>query len=158
MDEYDPTIEDSYRKSCVIDGEVAFLDILDTSGLEIFSAMREQWMRIGAGFIIVYSITDRESFEEVEVFTDQILRIKNKKTFPMILVGNKLDREHERVVSKEEGLNLAAKLGCPFKELSAKSEIDVHQMFYAVVREIRTSNKLVATYSQQKKEDACILM
>jgi GTPase KRas len=58
--EYDPTIEDSYRKQSVIDDEVALLDVLDTAGQEEYSAMREQYMRTGEGFLLVYSITDRK--------------------------------------------------------------------------------------------------
>jgi len=78
VDEYDPTIEgaslespapaeaaDSYRKQCVIDEEVALLDVLDTAGQEEYSAMREQYMRTGEGFLLVYSITSRNSFEEM---------------------------------------------------------------------------------------------
>ncbi len=60
MTEYDPTIEDSYRKQSVIDDEVALLDVLDTAGQEEYSAMREQYMRTGEGFLLVYSITDRK--------------------------------------------------------------------------------------------------
>lgn len=47
VDEYDPTIEDSYRKQVVIDDKVSILDILDTAGQEEYSAMREQYMRTG---------------------------------------------------------------------------------------------------------------
>jgi GTPase KRas len=78
VDEYDPTIEDSYRKQCVIDDEVALLDILDTAGQEEYSAMREQYMRTGEGFLLVYSITDQSSFEEIQSFCQQILRVKDK--------------------------------------------------------------------------------
>ena len=78
VDEYDPTIEDSYRKQCVIDGETALLDVLDTAGQEEYSAMREQYMRSGEGFLLVYSITSRSSFEEVQTFFQQILRVKGK--------------------------------------------------------------------------------
>ena len=63
VDEYDPTIEDSYRKQCPIDSEPALLDVLDTAGQEEYSAMREQYMRTGEGFLLVYSITSRNSFE-----------------------------------------------------------------------------------------------
>lgn len=62
VDEYDPTIEDSYRKQCVIDDEVALLDILDTAGQEEYSAMREQYMRTGEGFLLVYAITDKSRY------------------------------------------------------------------------------------------------
>ena len=56
---------DSYRKQCVIDDEVALLDVLDTAGQEEYSAMREQYMRTGEGFLLIYSITSRQSFEEI---------------------------------------------------------------------------------------------
>ncbi|KAG1318751.1 hypothetical protein G6F62_012187 [Rhizopus arrhizus] len=88
VDEYDPTIEDSYRKQCVIDEETALLDVLDTAGQEEYSAMREQYMRNGEGFILVYSITSRLSFEEVNTFYQQIRRVKDRDFFPMILVAN----------------------------------------------------------------------
>lgn len=67
--DYDPTIEDSYTKQCVIDDRVAKLDILDTAGQEEFSAMREQYMRSGEGFLLVFAFTDRASFDEVSVET-----------------------------------------------------------------------------------------
>jgi GTPase KRas protein len=92
---------DSYRKQCVIDDEVALLDVLDTAGQEEYSAMREQYMRTGEGFLLVYSITSRQSFEEIITFQQQILRVKDKDYFPMIVVGNKCDLESEREVSTE---------------------------------------------------------
>jgi GTPase KRas protein len=101
VDEYDPTIEDSYRKQCVIDDEVALLDVLDTAGQEEYSAMREQYMRTGEGFLLVYSITSRQSFEEITTFQQQILRVKDKDYFPMVVVGNKCDLESDRDVSRQ---------------------------------------------------------
>jgi GTPase KRas len=92
---------DSYRKQCVIDDEVALLDVLDTAGQEEYSAMREQYMLTGEGFLLVYSITSRQSFEEIMIFQQQILRVKDKDYFPIIVVGNKCDLESERQVSTE---------------------------------------------------------
>jgi GTPase KRas protein len=63
--------------------------------------MREQYMRTGEGFLLVYSITSRQSFEEIMTFQQQILRVKDKDYFPIIVVGNKCDLEHERQVSKQ---------------------------------------------------------
>ena len=100
---------DSYRKQCVIDEEVALLDVLDTAGQEEYSAMREQYMRTGEGFLLVYSITSRQSFEEIVTFQQQILRVKDKDYFPIIVVGNKCDLEHERQVSTE-GMSLCIML------------------------------------------------
>lgn len=53
LDEYDPTIEDSYRKQVAIDDDTCVLDILDTAGQEEYSAMQDQYMRTGQGFIMV---------------------------------------------------------------------------------------------------------
>jgi GTPase KRas protein len=60
--------------------------------------MREHYMRPGEGFLLVYSITDRSSFQELEVFYEQILRVKDKDFFPMIVVGTKCDLEYDRQV------------------------------------------------------------
>ena len=99
------TFTDSYRKQCVIDDEVALLDVLDTAGQEEYSAMREQYMRTGEGFLLVYSITSRQSFEEIQQFQQQILRVKDRDYFPIIIVGNKCDLEAEREVTKQGRLN-----------------------------------------------------
>lgn len=92
---------DSYRKQVVIDDEMALADVLDTAGQEEYSAMREQYMRTGEGFILVYSITSRDSFDEMKTFHKQILQVKKENSWPMILVGNKNDLSTERQVSTE---------------------------------------------------------
>ena len=56
-------------------------------------------MRSGEGFLLVFSLTDRNSFEEIFKFHKQILRVKDRDEFPMMLVANKCDLEHQRVVS-----------------------------------------------------------
>lgn len=60
--------------------------------------MREQYMRTGEGFLLVYSITSRNSFEEISTFHQQILRVKDQDSFPVIVVANKSDLEYERQV------------------------------------------------------------
>eukprot|EP00486_Rosalina_sp_Unknown_P012608 CAMPEP_0201591918 /NCGR_PEP_ID=MMETSP0190_2-20130828/189956_1 /ASSEMBLY_ACC=CAM_ASM_000263 /TAXON_ID=37353 /ORGANISM="Rosalina sp." /LENGTH=145 /DNA_ID=CAMNT_0048050453 /DNA_START=73 /DNA_END=507 /DNA_ORIENTATION=+ len=110
LDEYDPTIEDSYRKQVQIDGQPALLDILDTAGQEEFSSMQDQWMREGKGFLLVYSITSRQTFDEVAMLRDKILRTKDDDTgteVPICLAGNKCDLEESRQVPTSEGQELA---------------------------------------------------
>jgi len=140
IDEYDPTIEDSYRKQVTIDEETCLLDILDTAGQEEYSAMRDQYMRTGQGFLCVFAITSRSSFDEINAFREQILRVKDADTVPMVLVGNKADLEAERQVTKVEGQDLAKSYGCPFFESSAKTRVNVEEGFYQLVREIRKAS------------------
>lgn len=140
VDEYDPTIEDSYRKQCTIDKEQLLLDVLDTAGQEEYSAMREQYMRTGEGFLLVYSINSRNSLDELTSFYEQILRVKDTDYVPVIVVGNKCDLESERQVSYEEGLALAKSFNSEFLETSAKQRINVEESFYGLVRTIRDEN------------------
>merc|ERR1719364_674433 len=99
--------------------------------------MRDQYMRTGQGFLCVYSITSKGTFEEIANFREQILRVKDADKVPMVIVGNKLDLDAERVVSQQEGKELAASFGCPWMETSAKARIRVEDAFFELVREIR---------------------
>ncbi|KAB8346170.1 hypothetical protein FH972_023215 [Carpinus fangiana] len=156
VETYDPTIEDSYRKQVVIDKQSCMLEVLDTAGQEEYTALRDQWIRDGEGFVLVYSITSRASFSRIQRFHSQIQRVKESAasssptlanaggrgsagdgTTPVMLVGNKCDRVTEREVSYQEGAALAKQLGCDFLEASAKSCVNVERAFYDVVRSLR---------------------
>eukprot|EP00298_Acanthocystis_sp_HF-20_P002433 c12847_g1_i2.p1 GENE.c12847_g1_i2~~c12847_g1_i2.p1 ORF type:complete len:187 (+),score=81.98 c12847_g1_i2:93-653(+) len=158
IEEYDPTIEDSYRKQVTIDGEPCLLDILDTAGQEDYSAMRDQYMRTGQGFLAVYSITSRTSFEEVASCREQILRAKDQDKVPMVIVGNKVDLEKDRVVSTVEGRDLAKSFGVPFLETSAKARINVEECFYDLVRQIRQANQAAGGQTPSSKKRGCLLL
>uniref|UniRef100_A0A8C4TNI3 small monomeric GTPase n=1 Tax=Erpetoichthys calabaricus TaxID=27687 RepID=A0A8C4TNI3_ERPCA len=136
VDEYDPTIEDSYRKQVVIDGETCLLDILDTAGQEEYSAMRDQYMRTGEGFLCVFAINNLKSFEDVHLYRSQINRVKDSDDVPMVLVGNKCDLP-SRTVETKPAQELAKSYGIPFVETSAKTRQGVEDAFYTLVREIR---------------------
>jgi GTPase KRas protein len=123
--------------------------------------MGDQYMLTGEGFLLVYSITSRLSFDEVSLFHQQILRVKDQDWFPIIMVANKCDLEFEREVSRNgesptlclrihtrthphliEGRNMAQQFGCQFIETSAKHRINVDEAFTDLVREIRRYNKV----------------
>lgn len=160
IEEYDPTIEDSYRKQVTIDGDPCLLDILDTAGQEEYSAMRDQYMRTGQGFLAVYSIVSRSSFDEIASFREQILRVKDKDVVPLVIVGNKVDLDAEgRQVTTMEGRELAKSFSVPFMETSAKARINVEDAFYELVREIRRDregNNGGAT--TKKKRSKCMIL
>ncbi|KAI9805243.1 MAG: Ras GTPase ras2 [Piccolia ochrophora] len=141
------------------------LEVLDTAGQEEYTALRDQWIRDGEGFVLVYSITSRSSFSRIKKFHQQIQRVKESSSavspslgysggyggpgvhvplsspsggpVPVMLVGNKSDRQTEREVSTQEGYGLARELGCEFVEASAKNCIHVEKAFYDVVRRLR---------------------
>ncbi|XP_003381381.1 Ras protein let-60 [Trichinella spiralis] len=142
VEEYDPTIEDSYRKQVVIDGETCLLDILDTAGQEEYSAMRDQYMRTGEGFLLVFAVNESKSFENIGSYREQIKRVKDSEEVPMVLVGNKCDLP-QRAVDMRVVQETAKSYGIPFIETSAKTRMGVDDAFYTLVREIR---KYVCVY------------
>lgn len=110
-----------------------YLTVLDTAGQEEFSAMREQYMRKGDGFLLVYSVTDKQSYENIMNFYTQILRVKDRDVYPMLLVANKVDLVHLRKVTEEQGRELAHRLGIPYIETSAKDPpLNVDAAFHEV--------------------------
>ncbi|MPC92740.1 Ras-related protein M-Ras [Portunus trituberculatus] len=107
--------------------------VLDTAGQEEFSAMREQYMRKGDGFMLVYSVTDKQSYENIPHFYTQILRVKDRDSYPMLLVANKVDLVHLRQVSEEMGRDLAQRLSISYIETSAKDPpLNVDKAFHEV--------------------------
>ncbi|OSX67772.1 hypothetical protein POSPLADRAFT_1038168 [Postia placenta MAD-698-R-SB12] len=140
VETYDPTIEDAYRKQLVVDKRMCFVEVIDTAGQEEYATLRDQWVREGQGFILVYSIASRATFERLDVFRQAMLKVKRQKPVFM-LVGNKCDKQYEREVSREEGAALARNFGCDFLETSAKTAINVERLFVDLVRLLRQTRQ-----------------
>ncbi|KAK4705942.1 translation initiation factor 3 subunit D, partial [Phenoliferia sp. Uapishka_3] len=114
----------------------------------------------GEGFVLVYSITARATFERIERFRHQITRVKDSDTIPIVLVGNKSDRANEREVGKEEGAALAKRLGCEFVETSAKTRSNLEHAYYSVVRLIRQQREGATgrPLKKPKKSRKCLIL
>jgi len=160
VEKYDPTIEDSYRKQVEVDGVACMLDIMDTAGQEEYSALRDQYMKTGQGFILVYSITSPTSFEAATKLRTSILRIKEEnQDIPIIMVANKSDLEEERAVTTEDGKQLAQKFNCAFMEASAKTNTNVNELFFELVRLInKWREKNPEKAPKKKKRGGCIIL
>lgn len=132
------------------------LEILDTAGTEQFTAMRDLYMKNGQGFLLVFSITSTVTLNDLHDLRDQILRVKDGENVPMVLVGNKCDLEDERMVSREQGMELSQQWGGkPFYETSARFKINVDEVFYDLVRQI---NRQIPSKDKQKKRLKCVLL
>ena len=160
---YDPTIEDSYRTSISVDGEMVSLDILDTAGQDEYTALRDQYMRSGDGYVIVYSITSTTSFLEANGFREQLYRVLDKELSDHVsiaLCGNKCDLESERQVQTAEAQKLAEEWKVLFFETSAKNKINIAETFQALVKDIKAnrvdldvSNGAIETDGKKPEKD-----
>ena len=98
-------------------------------------------IREGDGFLIVYAINSRESFDEAEMIRSKIIRIldadQDEPDIPIVLAGNKCDLENERKVTRSELDERQKEWKCAVFETSAKEKTHIDESFFQVVREIR---------------------
>merc|ERR1712137_1291563 len=142
--DYDPTIEDAYKKEYTIDDHGTekniVVEIIDTAGQGDFSpGLHDKFIRQGEGFILVYSITAASSFEKVKEVREKILFSKSAVTVPMVIVGNKKDLDKERKVPTEQAAALAEQWGCKFLETSAKTGENVQEAIDSLLFEVAKS-------------------
>ncbi|CAB1421332.1 unnamed protein product [Pleuronectes platessa] len=162
VEDYEPTKADSYRKKVVLDGEDVQIDILDTAGQEDYAAIRDNYFRSGEGFLLLFSITEHESFTATSEFREQILRVKEEEAIPLLLVGNKSDLEERRQVSADEATAKASEWGVQYVETSAKTRANVDKVFFDLMREVRKkkmseSKDKNGPSGKKKKKRCCIL-
>ena len=144
LSSYDPTIEDSYRTTININNKDIILNIIDTAGQEEFYALRDQYMRSGDGYIIVFSITSVTSFLEVNAIKEQlnmVLDVDNNTLIPIILVGNKCDLEEYRQVQLSDAQRLADEWKVKYFETSAKNKTNINKIFEELVYLIEANNQ-----------------
>ncbi|NXL86207.1 RASLC protein, partial [Alectura lathami] len=132
ISEYDPNLEDTYASEELVDQQPVLLKVMDTAD--------QRYLRWASAFLVVYSIEDRRSFEGCRRYLDVLARHARgrQRESPVLLLGNKLDMEQYRQVTKAEGMSLASKFGCLFYEVSACQDFAaVQRVFHQAVREVR---------------------
>lgn len=171
-DEYDPTIEDLYRKTYTVDGETEQLEIIDTAGQEELSSMRATWYSKASAFLLCFSLVDKATLEEAACFRDEILRVAEAYSDcvdpVIVLCGTKHDLlEHRGNQISSEAASIAKRWGCSYIETSAKEERNVQEAFMQVIRDIRIkkvadlpskARKKVGMPATKKNVKACSLL
>ena len=155
LSSYDPTIEDSYRTTINVNNQDIILNILDTAGQEEFYALRDQYMRSGDGYIIVFSITSVTSFLEVNAIKEQlniVLDSDDNTLIPIILVGNKCDLEEYRQVQSSDAQRLADEWRVKYFETSAKNKTNINRIFEELVYLIEANNQTNNQNTSNQKE------
>jgi len=149
--DYDPTIEDSYRRQFTVDGIECLLDILDTAGQEEYSALRDTYMRNGEGFLTVFAVNSRMTFSELPDMIKQILLVKDRDEVPIIIVGSKCDLNPTVQMSQIKGL--CDQHHIPFIPCSALGNINVEYLFSELVKFCRQIG-----VEDKKKDKKCLIL
>jgi len=162
IENYNPTIEEQYKRPIDYDGERFMLDILDTAGAEQFTALNEVYISSGHGFLLVFSLTHEASLREVDDIRQQIYRIKGGTNVPIVVVGTKMDLASEREVTRDSIRDLATRWSLPFYETSAKKNWHIGEVFENIVEQMRQRYPEEVSKKKRRRKknigDTCLIM
>ena len=152
---------DFQKKTIEKNNKKILLQIWDTAGQERFRNVTKNYFNNSQGFVLAYDINNRETFEKVEYWIEEI-KAKADENIKCILIGTKCDLD-KREVNEEEGIELGEKYGYKFLETSAKENININEAFDTLVSEIikkyegvgRNSLTLSKTNLKKKKKKCC---
>ncbi|GLJ55705.1 hypothetical protein SUGI_1196610 [Cryptomeria japonica] len=155
FDDLSPTIGVDFKlKFMTVGGKRIKLTIWDTAGQERFRTLTSSYYRGAQGIILVYDVTRRQTFTNLsDIWAKEADQHSTNQDCIKMLVGNKVDREDERVVSKKEGIDLARQLGALFLECSAKTRINVENCFEELVLKILDTPSLLQESSASSKRN-----
>ncbi|BAT79251.1 hypothetical protein LR48_Vigan04g140500 [Vigna angularis] len=153
FEDLSPTIGVDFKvKYLNIEGKRLKLAIWDTAGQERFRTLTSSYYRGAQGIIMVYDVTRRESFTNLaEIWSKEIELYSTNLECIKMLVGNKVDKEGDRVVTKKEAVDFARECGCLFIECSAKTRVNVQQCFEELVLKILDTPSLLAEGVKSKR-------
>ena len=136
-EEYTSTVGiDFYTKPEEINNKTVQVKIWDTVGQERFRALTPSFLRNAEGVVIVFDVTSQESFDNVKGWINSVKSNIGENVIPIIIVGNKIDMENMREISKEDGNKIASENGYKYFETSAKTGKGVDEAFKEIVNQI----------------------
>ena len=125
-----------------INNKIVKVKIWDTAGQEIFHSLTKNFYRKADGIIIVFDITQKESFDKIHDWIKSVHdNIETYREIQIIIVGNKIDLEEKRQVTREEGVKLSEYFEIPYFEASAKNSIGVRTFMIKIVGDV-VNNKV----------------
>ncbi|CAO3637802.1 unnamed protein product [Cunninghamella blakesleeana] len=136
-----------------LEGKTVKLQIWDTAGQERFRTITSSYYRGAHGIIVVYDVTDQDSFNNVKQWLNEIERYAAEGV-NKLLVGNKSDLTDKKVVETEQAKELSESLKIPFLETSAKDSTNVEQAFLTMAKQIK--DKMGSTIQQQQQQKSTV--
>ena len=155
IEEYDPTIMDTYTKATTVDDKTYLVNILDTAGMDDNIAAKPCLFRQQNSFILVYAIDDAESFERISEIHKEIVNHLGRDSYPCVLCGNKADLADSRAVTEEEGQALAREIHAVFLETSAKTGQNVNEAVTQAIREFVKTGPASVTAEKKSRGGGC---
>ena len=139
--EYYPTTGASFRYDKEIEETNYEITITDTPGQDEQDMFQVSYTLDVDGYILIYSVDDKDSFQQSKRIFDKLMDIVGPNAIPTILVANKIDLTEERVVSREEGKEMAQLMNIPYIETTAKDDQKVEDVFMELLEKIREKNR-----------------
>ena len=143
-------MDDQKIRTVELEGKTVKLQIWDTAGQERFRTITSSYYRGAHGIIVVYDVTDEDSFANVKTWLNEIDRYANENV-NKLLVGNKSDLTEKKKVDYQTAKAFADEIGVPFLETSAKNATNVEQAFMTMAAEIKTRMASQPTLNQGPK-------
>jgi Ras family protein len=142
VESYYPTIENTFSQEIMYKGQSYMTEIIDTAGQDEYSILNSKHFIGIHGYMIVYSVGSRQSFDMVTIIRDKILNQLGADQVPLLVVGNKNDiREKARQVTSKEGEDLCKGFKCGWIESSARENVNVGKAFEMMVAEIENGHE-----------------
>ena len=122
---------DLQSKYYKFDNDIVKINFIDTAGQERFDSISSNYLKNVNGVLLIYDITNYDTFWKIDYWNNQI-KYYNKNKYSIVLIGNKIDLDNQRVVKFNYGENLSKKINCKFFETSTKDNINVEQVFETI--------------------------
>ncbi|EAX87364.1 small GTP-binding protein, putative [Trichomonas vaginalis G3] len=148
-----------FQKNVMIGGKEQTLEIWDTAGQERFRSLTPMYYRDARVAIVVFDITDANSFSKAKQWINE-LKSSRGDSISLVLVGNKSDLEFIRVVQMSEAKQYAKLLDIPYFETSAKTGVNIEEVFIQVAQDVTANSTFESAYGPniaqtQNQESSC---